>query len=79
MQQTSSPANLICIDDVELLVMKREDFNGLMADFDEIRRLWILCPEVEMGKDEDRVTQLITSDSTERYLDFVNSYPVYAQ
>ncbi len=78
-QQTPSDVNLVCIEDTELLLMGRSDFYQLLTDFDEIKQLWTRCLEMEMVKYEDRVTQLITLNATQRYLRFLNSHPLYAQ
>lgn len=77
--QVPSRASLVCIAPTVLLVMQRADFYALLDEFDAMRRFWIHCLEVEMGKYEDRVTQLITADSTDRYLEFVRDYPVHAR
>ncbi len=74
-----SRASLVCIAPTEMLVMQRADFYALLDEFDAMRRFWTHCLEVEMGKYEDRVTQLITADTTARYLAFVRDYPAHAR
>ena len=78
-QQTPSRVNLVCIEPVELLWMSREEFYGTLLTYDEIKQFWMTCLEAEMVKYEDRVTQLLTADSTARYLNFVANYPTHAQ
>lgn len=78
-QEVPSRASLVCITPTELLVMQRADFYALLNEFEAMRRFWTHCLEVEMSKYEDRVTHLITADTTDRYLAFVRDYPVHAR
>jgi CRP-like cAMP-binding protein len=78
-EQTPSKSNLVCLEEVEMLWIGRDEFFGTLLAYDEIQRFWMRCLEAEMIKYEDRVTQLITADSTARYLNFVANYPAHAQ
>ncbi len=78
-QQTPSKVNLVCVEEVELLWMSREDFYGTLLTYEAIKQFWMRCLEGEMVKYEDRVTQLLTADSTTRYLNFMATYPAHAQ
>ncbi len=78
-EEVPSRASLVCIAPTELLVMERADFYTLLDEFDAMRQFWTHCLEREMGKYEDRVTQLITADTTARYLAFVRDYPQHAR
>ncbi len=77
-RQTPSQENLECIEDVELLTISQEDFLVIKRDFAEIQQLWMLGLENDMIGYEDRVFQLITTDSEKRYLDFLQKYPLHA-
>ncbi|MCB0642314.1 MAG: Crp/Fnr family transcriptional regulator [Phaeodactylibacter sp.] len=76
--QQPSKENLECIEDCELLVMERQAFFQLRDTYPQILQLWISSIEYEMVGYEERVCQLITTDSEKRYLDFLERYPVQA-
>ncbi|MFK7935406.1 MAG: Crp/Fnr family transcriptional regulator [Saprospiraceae bacterium] len=78
-RQIPSNENLECIENCELLSISRDEFYQLKADFPEIQTLWVQSLENEMIGYEERVRQLITTDSEKRYLDFLESYPLHAQ
>lgn len=77
--QRPSQENLECIEHCELLSTSREAFYTIKAKFPEIQQLWTLSLENEIVGYEDRVFQLITTDSEKRYLDFLEKYPQQAQ
>lgn len=76
--QRPSKENLECIEDCELLSMTYSEFYAVKANFPEIQQLWTLSLEREVVGYEDRVFQLITTDSEKRYLDFLEKYPIHA-
>lgn len=76
--EVPSRVNLVCDGPAEVLLVRRARFYALLAEFEAMRRMWTSCLEREMAKYEDRVTQLITADTTTRYLDFVRDYPNHA-
>ncbi len=76
--QRPSQENLECIEHCELLSTSREQFYAVKDKFPEIQQLWTLSLESEIVGYEDRVFQLITTDSEKRYLDFLEKYPKQA-
>ena len=76
--QRPSQENLECIERCELLATSRDKFYAVKAKFPEIQQLWTLSLEAEIVGYEDRVFQLITTDSEQRYLDFLEKYPQQA-
>lgn len=76
--QRPSQENLECIEQCELLSTSRENFHAIKAKSPEIQQLWTQSLESEIIGYEDRVFQLITTDSEKRYLDFLEKYPQQA-
>ena len=78
-ERVPSPANLVCTEATELLCLDRAPFLRLRNEYEGIKQLWMRSLEREMVKYEHRVTQLITTDSTERYLSFLDNYPEHVR
>lgn len=74
-REKPSLENLECIEPAVLLTLNRPTFYNLMEKHSGLRQLWIYSLEEEMVGYENRVCQLITTDSTKRYLDFIERYP----
>lgn len=79
LQQTPSLEILECIEDTNLLICSREKFFEIKNSFPEIAAFWTLAIEKELIGYEYRVFQLITTNSEERYLEYLRAYPEFAK
>ena len=72
---TKSLENLICIEDVEIILYEKEYFQNSLMQFEELKLLWKKTLENNMIGYEHRIYQLITTRAKQRYLNFKKVYP----
>lgn len=62
-----------------MYVCKRQDFYTLKERYPILQHLWTIQMEQEVSGYEYRVTQLITTQAEQRYLNFIERYPAYLE
>jgi CRP-like cAMP-binding protein len=72
---SKSLENLICIEDVEIILYDKHYFQNTLMLFKEIELLWKQTLENNIIGYEHRVYQLITTKAEKRYLNFRKTYP----
>ena len=70
-----SKNNIDALEDSELLLIKKEDFNRLVTDIPNFRNFRDFIKARNIDANQNRIMSNISDSAEEKYLNFIRSYP----